>query len=156
MGKKYYFFQYWSDIPGQAERRRETEVIGPVKQMTRSEAERKKLEFISKLKLNSNDYRIPSSRNLRGRGQTLSGSVRSNDASRFHVFSGERTLKDASRSDWNDVPIEHIRIDSVNEWAWKKRQAGVSWPTIKDALRTMQRVLSAFRKTRDLSFRKGV
>ena len=42
--------------------------------------------------------------------------------------------------------IEHVNIDSVNEWAWKKRQAGVSWMTIKDALRTMQRVLSAFSK----------
>jgi hypothetical protein len=49
-------------------------------------------------------------------------------------------------ADWNDVPIEHVNIDSVNEWAWKKRQAGVSWMTIKDALRTMRRVLSAFSK----------
>jgi hypothetical protein len=38
-----------------------TEVIGSTSQMTKSEAERKKLEFISNLKLNSNDYRIPSS-----------------------------------------------------------------------------------------------
>ena len=34
----------------------------------------------------------------------------------------------------------------MNEWACKKRQAGVSWVSIKDALRTMQRVLSAFSK----------
>jgi len=55
-------------------------------------------------------------------------------------------LKNHLEADWNDVPIEHVNIDSVNEWAWKKRQAGVSWMTIKDALRTMQRVLSAFSK----------
>jgi len=52
-GKKYYFFQYWIDVPGQEERRRQTEVIGLVSQMTRSEAERKKLDFISRLQLNS-------------------------------------------------------------------------------------------------------
>jgi len=63
-GKKYYFFQYWIDVPGQEERRRQTEVIGLVSQMTRSEAERKKLDFISRLQLNSNDYRIPSSHNF--------------------------------------------------------------------------------------------
>jgi len=32
-GKKYYFFQYWIDVPGQEERRRQTEVIGLVSQM---------------------------------------------------------------------------------------------------------------------------
>jgi hypothetical protein len=50
------------DVPGQEERRREAEVIGPVKTMTKSEAERKKLEFMMNLKVNSNEYRIPSSR----------------------------------------------------------------------------------------------
>jgi hypothetical protein len=40
---------------------RETEVIGPIKTMTKSEAERKKLEFILNLKVNSNKYKIPSS-----------------------------------------------------------------------------------------------
>jgi hypothetical protein len=63
-GKKYYFFQYWIDVPGQEERRRQTEVIGLVSQMTRSEAERKKLDCISRLQFNSNDYRIPWSHNL--------------------------------------------------------------------------------------------
>jgi hypothetical protein len=35
----------WIDVPGQEERRRQTEVIGLVSQMTRSEAGRKKLDF---------------------------------------------------------------------------------------------------------------
>src|SRR5471030_68724 len=41
-GVKEYFFQYWVDVPGQEERSRETEVIGPVTTMTKSEADRKK------------------------------------------------------------------------------------------------------------------
>src|SRR5262245_17835784 len=45
-GVEEYFFQYWIDVPGREKRKRETEVIGPVKTMTKSEAERKKLEFI--------------------------------------------------------------------------------------------------------------
>jgi hypothetical protein len=61
-GEKYFFFQYWVDIPGLEERKRQTEVVGSVSQLTRSEAERKKLDFLAKLSLNASDYRIPSSR----------------------------------------------------------------------------------------------
>ena len=55
-GTKYYFFQYWDDVPGQEERKRRTEVVGLVSQMTKSEAERKKLEFMTKLQVNSDEY----------------------------------------------------------------------------------------------------
>ena len=61
-------------------------------------------------------------------------------------------LRTHLEADWNDVPIEHITIDSVNEWAWKKRSAGLSWVTIKDALRTMQRVLSSFSRDKKPPF----
>jgi integrase len=151
-GEKYYFFQYWADIPGQEGRRRETEVVGVVKQMTRSEAERKKLEFISNLKLNSTGYRIPSS-------ATFAHAVkhyreifapRMLRASTFSVADGR--IKAHLETDWAQVPIEHINIDSVNGWLWHKRQAGLSWGTIKDSLRTMQRVLSAFSKDRKPPF----
>lgn len=54
-------FSIGSMFRGQEERRRETEVIRPVKTMMKSEAERKKLEFILNLKVNSNEYKIPSS-----------------------------------------------------------------------------------------------
>jgi hypothetical protein len=129
--QQYYFFQYWIDVPGQEERKRLTEVVGLTKEMTRSEAERKKLEFISNLKLNSNDYRIPSS-------ATFAHAVkhyrevfapRMLRASTISVAGGR--IKAHLGADWNDVSIEHITIDSVNEWAWKKRQSGLSWVTIK-------------------------
>jgi len=55
-------------------------------------------------------------------------------------------------ADWNDVAVEHINIDSVNEWMWRKRQTGLSWVQIKNVLRTMQRVLSAFSKDRKPPF----
>jgi integrase len=146
-GSKYYFFQYWADVPGQEERKRMTVVLGLTNQMTRSEAERKKLDFISKLKLNTDDYRIPAS-------ATFADAVRyyreafAPKMLRLSTFSvADGHIRNHLQVDWNDVPIEHIRIDPVNEWAWKKRQEGVSWPTIKDALRTMQRILSAFMKT---------
>ncbi|MFI5071834.1 MAG: tyrosine-type recombinase/integrase [Terriglobales bacterium] len=151
-GTKYYFFQYWRDVPGQEKRKRQSEVIGLVSQMTRCEAERKKLDFISRLQINSNDYRIPSSRTFA-------------DAVRYYrgVFA-PRMLRDSTFSvaqyhiqkhlevDWNDVPIEHINIDAVNEWLWKKRQEGVSWVTIKNVLRTMQRVLSCSSKDKKPPF----
>src|SRR5262249_4713094 len=60
-GLEEYFFQYWVDVAGQEGRQRQTEVIGPVTMMTKSEAERKKIDFMMNLNLNSNEYRIPSS-----------------------------------------------------------------------------------------------
>lgn len=135
--------QYRVDVPGEEERKRETEILGPVTSMTKSEAERKKLEFISKLELNSSSYRIPSA-------QTFAHAVkhyrevfapRMLRASTFSIADGH--LKTHLEADWDDVPVEHIAIDSVNEWIWKKRKEGLSWVTIKNILRTMQRVLSA-------------
>ena len=101
--------------PGQEERNRFTEVVELTKKMTRSEAERKKLAFISNLKLNSNEYQIPSS-------QTFAHAVkhyreifapRMLRASTFSVADGH--LKTHLEADWNEIPIEHINIDSVND-----------------------------------------
>jgi hypothetical protein len=60
-------------------------------------------------------------------------------------------LKSHLEPDWNNVPIDHITIDAVNDWAWKKRE-GLSWVTIKNVLRTMQRVLSASSKSKTVPF----
>lgn len=151
-GQKYYFFQYWVDVPGQEERKRMTEVIGLTSQMTKSEAKRKKLQFISDLELNSSAYQIPSS------------SCFADAVKHYREVFAPRMLRESTRSiaesriknhleaDWKDVPIEHVTIDAVNEWAWKKREAGLSWVLIKDALRTMQRVLSAFSKDKKPPF----
>jgi integrase len=151
-GQKYFFFQYWIDVPGQEERKRQTEVIGPTSLMTKSEAERKKVEFILKLELNSSEYQLPSS-------QTFADAVshyrevfapRMLRPSTFSVADGH--LKTHLEADWKDFPIEHINIDSVNEWIWKRREKGLSWVTIKNVLRTMQRVLSAFSKDKKPPF----
>lgn len=55
-------------------------------------------------------------------------------------------------ADWKDVPVEHITIDSVNEWIWKKRKESLSWVTIKNILRTLQQVLSASSKDKKPPF----
>jgi integrase len=151
-GTKHYFFQFWTDVPGQEERKRQTEVIGLVSQMTRSEAERKKLDFISKQEFNSNDYQIPSSRTFANAVKHYREvfAPRMLRASTFSVADGH--LKKHLEADWNDVPVEHINIDTVNEWIWKKRQAGLSWTMIKNILRTMQRVLSCSSKDKKPPF----
>src|SRR6266480_3753225 len=151
-GQKFFFFQYWIDLPGQEERKRQTEVIGPTSQMTKSEAARKKLEFISRLELNSSDYHIPSSR-------TFADAVsyyrevfapRMLRASTFSVADGH--LKAHLEADWKTMPVEHSKSDAVNEWIWKKREQRLSWVTIKNILRTMQRVLSASSKDKKPPF----
>lgn len=141
-GTKYYFFQYWLDsLQG---RQRKTEVVGLVKEMTKSEAERRRKEFILKLGVNSVSYQLPSS-------QTFADAVkhyreefapRMLRDSTFIVADGylKRHLEPA----WNTTPIEHITIGKVNEWAAKKRRDGLSWVSVKNILRTMQRVLSAY------------
>jgi hypothetical protein len=45
-------------------------------------------------------------------------------------------------ADWYDVPIEHITIDSVNEWAWKKRSAGLSADTGDSSFITRATILT--------------
>ena len=145
-GTKYFFFQYWVDVPGQEERQRRTEVVGLVGQMTKREAERKKLEFISNLKINSSEYRIPSSRSFADAVKHYRD-VFAPRMLRESTFSmADSHLRKHLEPDWNEVPIDHITIDAVNEWSWKKRREGLSWVSVKNILRTMQRVLSAFSK----------
>jgi integrase len=151
-GTKYFFFQYWIDVPGREERKRQTEVVGLVGQMTKSEAERKKLEFISNLKLNSSEFRIPSSRSFADAVKHYR-EVFAPRMLRESTFSiADCHIRKHLEADWNEVPIEHITIDAVNEWSWKKRREGLSWVSIKNILRTMQRVLSAFSKDKKPPF----
>ena len=145
-GCEEYYFQYWVDVPGLEERRRETEVLGPVTRMTDSEANRKKLEFISKLAINSSEYRIPSSATFAHALKHYRDVFAPRMLRGSTVSIAETRIKTHLETDWKDVPIEHITIEAVNEWARKKRQTGLSWVTIKDALRTMQRVLSCYSK----------
>jgi len=151
-GQKYFFFQYWADVAGQEERQRRTEVIGLVGQLTRSEAERKKLQFISNLALNSSDYQIPSSATFADAVKFYREQFAPEMLRDSTISIAEGRIKNHLEPDWNEVPIEHIRIDAVNEWARKKRKDGLSWVTIKDALRTMQRVLSAYSKDKKPPF----
>jgi integrase len=70
--------------------------------------------------------------------------------STFSVADGH--LKCHLEADWNEIPVDHIDIDAVNEWIWKKRKEDLSWVTIKNILRTMQRVLSCSSKDRKPPF----
>jgi integrase len=147
-GQKYFFFQYWVDVPGQEERQRRTEVVGLVGEQTRSEAERKKLDFIiQKLELNSSDYQIPCSLTFADAVKHYREKFAPRMLRDSTLSTAETHLKAHLETDWNTIPVEHITIDSINEWAWKKRDEGLSWVTVKNILRTMQRVLSC--STRD-------
>jgi len=43
-------------------------------------------------------------------------------------------------------------MERVTEWAWKKRKQGLSWVTVKNILRTMQRVLTSSSKDQKVLF----
>lgn len=151
-GEKVYYFQYWADLPGVEERKRMTEVIGPVSLMTKSEAERKKLEFITKLEVNSSSYLIPSAHTFADAAKHYRekfGPMMHRESTRS-VWEGR--IKNHLEPDWKAVPIDLITFDAVSEWAAKKRMEGLSWSSVKDSLRTMQRVISAFRKDQKVPF----
>jgi len=73
--------------------------------------------------------------------------------SRYSLLRRSSTyLKNHLEPDWNNVPNDHIKIDTVNDWAWKKKKRGLSWVTIKNVLRTMQGVLSASSNSKTVPF----
>jgi len=151
-GQKVFFFQYWIDVPGQEARKCKTHVIGPISQMTKSEAERKKVEFLLNLELNSMEYLIPSSLTF-ANAMSHYRDVFAPRMLRSSTYStADGHLRTQLEADWKDVPIEHITLDSVNEWIWKKRDESLSWVTIKNILRTMQRVLSSFSRDKKPPF----
>lgn len=153
-GSHYFYFQYWLDVPGEDERKRRREIIGPVKTksggLTKTEAEAKKMRFLADL--NNRFLALPSSK-------TFADAVK-----HYRQVFAPRMLRDSTFStadghlknhlepDWKDTPIDHITIDAINDWAWKKKREGLSWVSVKNVLRTMQRVLSASSKSKTVPF----
>ncbi|HEY2123692.1 MAG TPA: hypothetical protein VGH07_08870 [Chthoniobacterales bacterium] len=84
--------------------------------MTKSEAERKKLEFILNLKVNSYEYKIPSSLTFAHAVEHYREvfAPRMLRPCTFSVADGH--LKVHLEAGWNEIPVEHIDIDAVNEW----------------------------------------
>src|ERR1700722_17157716 len=63
-GSQYFYFQYWLDVPGEDERKRRREIVGPVKTksvgLTKTEGEAKKIKFLAEL--NSRSFVLPTSK----------------------------------------------------------------------------------------------
>jgi integrase len=153
-GSQYFYIQYWLDVPGVDERKRRREILGPVKTksggLTKTEAAARKMAFLAEL--NNRHFEPPSSKTFAGAVKHYR-EVFAPRMLRSSTYSVADThLKNHLEPDWNNVPIDHINIDAVNDWAWKKRREGLSWVTIKNVLRTMQRVLSASSKSKTVPF----
>jgi integrase len=153
-GTKFFFIQYWLDVSGVEDRKRRREILGPVKTngqgLTKTEAEARKMQFLGEL--NGRSFAVPSSNVFADAVKHYREvfAPRMLRTSTFSVADGH--LKTHLEPDWNHEPVDHITIDRVNEWAWKKRKQGLSWVTIKNILRTMQRVLSASSKNHAVPF----
>jgi hypothetical protein len=147
-GLKHYFFQYWTYVPGQEDRKRKTYIVGQTSQMTKSEA----VEFILSIEPPSRKCHSPSAATFANAVSHYRNvfAPRMLRTSTFSTADGH--LKTHLEVDWKHISIEHITIDSINEWSWKKYGQGLSWITIKNALRTMQRVLSSFSKDKKPPF----
>jgi len=147
-----YSFRYRKDVAGQEARIQARKELGAESQLTRSEAKRLMREFLTQEEINTFSAKIPSA-------STFAHAVRHYRENFAPMMLRDSTftiadyhLKKHLEPEWSDVPIDHITIDAVNEWAHKKRQQGLSWTSIKNVLRTMQRVLSAFSKDKKPPF----
>ena len=153
-GAKYFYVQYWLDVSGVEQRKRRREVLGPVKTkqggLTRTEAESKKMQFLAQL--NGRSFSVSSSKIFADcvKHYREVFAPRMLRTSTFSIADGH--LKTHLEPDWKNEPVDHITIERVNDWAWKKRRQGLSWVTIKNILRTMQRVVSASTKDRKVPF----
>jgi hypothetical protein len=128
--------------------------VGPVKTksggLTKTEAEAKKMKFLADL--NNRFLALPSSKTFADTVKHYR-EVFAPRMLRDSTFStADSHLKNHLKPDWKDVPIDHITIDTINDWAWKKKREGLSWVTVKNILRTMQRVLSASSKSKTVPF----
>lgn len=141
-----YTFRYRVDVAGAEERKQVREVLGPVKSMTKSEAERRIKEFMVTQNINTGDAKIPSVLTFRDAVKHYRDVFAPRMLRASTISIAESHLKVHLENDWNDVPLDHINIEAVNEWIWKKRREDLSWVTIKNVLRTMQRVLSCSSK----------
>ena len=153
-GSEYFYFQYWLDVPGEDERKRRREIVGPVKTktggLTKTEAEAKKMKFLAEL--NDRFIALPSSKTFADAVKHYR-EVFAPRMLRDSTFStADSHLKNHLEPDWKDAPIDHITIDTINDWAWKMKREGLSWVTIKNVLRTMQRVLSSSSKSKTVPF----
>lgn len=153
-GSEYFYFQYWLDVAGKDERERRREIVGPVKTksggLTKTEAEARKMKFLAEL---NNRFLVPPTSKMFSDAVKHYREVFAPRMLRDSTFStADSHLKNHLEPHWKDVPIDHITIETVNDWAWKKKREGLSWVTIKNMLRTMQRVLSASSKSRTVPF----
>jgi len=149
-----YTFRYRKDIAGVESRKQFREVLGSVKQMTKSEAERRKKEFLvsPQININTATAKIPPTLTFAHAVKHYREQFAPKNLRESTVAIAGYHLKNHLEPDWNDTPVEHITIDAVDEWAGKKRRDGLSWVSIKNILRTMQRVLSASSKDRKPPF----
>lgn len=147
-----YTFRYRQDVAGVEKRKQVREVLGPVRSMTKSEAQRRIKEFMVNSEINIGAAKIPSVLTFADAVKFYRDvfAPRALRASTFDV--ADIHIRRHLEPDWKDVPIDHIDIDAVNEWSWKKRREGLSWTMIKNVLRTMQRVLSCRSKDKKPPF----
>jgi hypothetical protein len=153
-GTQYFYFQYWLDVPGEDDRKRRREIVGPIQTksggLTKTEAEAKKMKFLAEL--NNRFVALPSSKTFADAVKHYREVFAPRMLRDSTFFTADSHLKNHLEPDWNDVPIDNISIDTVNDWAWRKKREGLSWVTVKNMLRTMQRVLSSSSKSKTVPF----
>lgn len=130
--------RYLVDVPGQEGRVNRAVILGPVSEMTKSEARRKLLGVIEQDGVNKPDYAIPSSELFEKHVQRwrLNYLVRQKPSSQrvWDCIVNKHLLRK-----WGRYPVDSIKADMVNEWLGELEHLAPA--TQRDIVKTLQVVL---------------
>jgi len=125
------------DLPGQFERVKRSVTLGPVGQMTKSEARRRLREIIKTVGINSPSYKIPSTllyhQHVRQWEQSYLARLKpsTQHTMRYHL---EKYLLPR----WGRMPVDGITAEVVNEWLGDPVFQRLSPYTVRGIVRTLQ------------------
>jgi integrase len=132
--------RYLIDVPGQFARVKRSIILGPAKEMTKSEARRRLKEIIATAGINSPTYQIPSVLTFDRHAEEweenyITRMKPSNQALLRYV------LKRYLLPKWGEIAIDSITAEKVNQWLGEPTFKHLSPVTVRGVVRTLQLAL---------------
>lgn len=128
------------DVPGQADRRKRSVILGFRKDMTKSEAKRRLKEIIRREGIDLPTYVIPSTLTFAQRvklwEQTYVAKKKPSNQDLMHYHLNVYLLQK-----WGRTPVDLITPEAVNDWVGTAELSHLSPVTIKGIVRTLQLAL---------------
>ena len=132
--------RYLVDVPGQFDRVKRSVILGPAKEMTKSEARRRLKELIAGEGINSPAYQIPSVLTFTQHAEQWEESyIKRMKPSNQALL--RQVLRRYLLPKWGQVPVDGITAERVNQWIGEREFQHLSPITIRGVVRTLQLAL---------------